>query len=417
LAQLRNTLGRHGTGEEAGLPLDVLCLALSGALALSLLELCLEICGFGELLVGDSFRDVVPEAAALVRELVFRRRTDLGRREERCQVDEQHAVFLVGLLEVLGAVRKPDLVLPVAVDAAQDILVGNVLDAADVVLLHVALVDDTLDLVLCLAEVSFFYVVQDDLDAGLLACHETGVGDSDVEVTTQEAAKVGGGVSEAVGLIIVAVQADVDALVVLTRNDTDRGTCELGRELIKAHRRNTLVGTVHKVCAHRRVVGSLLSKVGNLDLLVLGCGALRSCRSLLKVRLVLCASQARHVILDLPIAAEELSERAVIRLAGLALDILQIFGEPESQTPQHTSVTPMKRLRMERKVLSFEESSGVLPSLARSLGSSLYGAGVPVRELAVEAGVEWAGVEGALMAAEWGMSIWRYACGPVVRQR
>jgi hypothetical protein len=60
----------------------------------------------------------------------------------------------------------------------------------------------------------------------------------------------------------------------------------------------------------------------------------------------------------------------------------------------------MKRLRMERKVLSLEESSGVLPSLARSLGSSLYGAGVPVRELAVEAGVDWAGVEGALMAAE-----------------
>jgi hypothetical protein len=29
----------------------------------------------------------------------------------------------------------------------------------------------------------------------------------------------------------------------------------------------------------------------------------------------------------------------------------------------------------------------------------LYGAGVPVRELVVEAGVDWAGVEGALMAA------------------
>jgi hypothetical protein len=60
----------------------------------------------------------------------------------------------------------------------------------------------------------------------------------------------------------------------------------------------------------------------------------------------------------------------------------------------------MKRLRMERKVLSLEESSGVLPSLATSLGSSLYGAGVPVRELVVEAGVDWAGVEGALMAVE-----------------
>jgi hypothetical protein len=55
---------------------------------------------------------------------------------------------------------------------------------------------------------------------------------------------------------------------------------------------------------------------------------------------------------------------------------------------------------MERKVLSLEESSGVLPSLATSFGSSLYGAGVPVRELVVEAGVDWAGVEGALMAVE-----------------
>jgi hypothetical protein len=30
----------------------------------------------------------------------------------------------------------------------------------------------------------------------------------------------------------------------------------------------------------------------------------------------------------------------------------------------------------------------------------------------VEAGVEWAGVEGALMAADGSVNIWRYACGP-----
>lgn len=49
---------------------------------------------------------------------------------------------------------------------------------------------------------------------------------------------------------------------------------------------------------------------------------------------------------------------------------------------------------MERKVRSLLESSGVLPSFAKSLSSLLAapGVGVDVRDVAVEAGVEGLGV-------------------------
>jgi hypothetical protein len=235
LAEHRLALGLNNTSEEAGLPVEILRLTLGRPFALSLFQLCLEVRRFGELLVRDGLCDVVPEAARLVGQLVFGRRANFGHGEEGRDVDEEHAVLLVRLLEVLGAVGEPDLVLPAAVDAAEDVLFGHVLDAADVVLFDVCFVDYALDLVLRLAKVAFLDVVEDDLDSCLLAGHEASVGDGDVEVAAEEAAEICGGVGETVGLVVVAVQLDVDALVVLAGDDADGSSGELGGELIKAH--------------------------------------------------------------------------------------------------------------------------------------------------------------------------------------
>lgn len=81
--------GHQRFGEEPGLPFGALVLACGRLLPLLFLELLFQFRGLAVLLVEDGFGDAVPEAAALVAELLGFGRDDLGDRPEGVEVDEE----------------------------------------------------------------------------------------------------------------------------------------------------------------------------------------------------------------------------------------------------------------------------------------------------------------------------------------
>lgn len=66
---------------------------------------------------------------------------------------------------------------------------------------------------------------------------------------------------ELVLLIVPLCQCDEDPEVVLSRCHLDTRTRELCGELIKASRRDTLLGTIDDECRDGRVVGGLLCEI------------------------------------------------------------------------------------------------------------------------------------------------------------
>jgi len=130
----------------------------------------------------NGFGDTVPEFARLVGQLLLWRRDDLLDGEQWVDVDEQNLVGVLG--SGSGASCEVDLVMPGTLDATDDGLFWNVLDPGCVVFGNVTLVDNTFNLILSLAEPSFFDVMEDDLDASLLACYEASIGDADVKVAS-----------------------------------------------------------------------------------------------------------------------------------------------------------------------------------------------------------------------------------------
>jgi len=171
-----------GASEEARRPFDVSGLPISRFLTLTLLKLLFFCSGFGVLPADNGFGDTVPEFARLVGQLLLWRRDDLLDGEQWVDVDEQNLVGVLG--SGSGASCEVDLVMPGTLDATDDGLFWNVLDPGCVVFGNVTLVDNTFNLILSLAEPSFFDVMEDDLDASLLACYEASIGYADVKVTS-----------------------------------------------------------------------------------------------------------------------------------------------------------------------------------------------------------------------------------------
>lgn len=76
---------------------------------------------------------------------------------------------------------------------------------------------------------------------------------------------MGSWVLELVGLVVSFVDRDEDSEVVLPRHDLDRGTGELGHDLIKTAGVDSLFGAIDVEGAHRGVVRRLLRQVANAD--------------------------------------------------------------------------------------------------------------------------------------------------------
>lgn len=208
--------------------------------------------------------------------------------------------------------------MPSAFDATNDGLIRNVLDSGNVVVVNVTLVDNTLDLVLGLAQPALFNILEDNLETGLLARNEAGIGYTDVEITwsdgsvnchnklsagleitSQEATQVCSGMGKVVRLVIPVVQRDVDSLIVNSRSDTNTSACELGADLVEATGRNALLWTVDIVSGDGRMVRGLLGEVRDLNWLS---GS---------IWLDFVALDHRDVVLDLPLTLGKPSERVL----------------------------------------------------------------------------------------------------------
>jgi len=182
ISELGVTGRSSGASKEARRPFDVSGLPISRFLTLTLLKLLFLSSGFGVLPADNGFGDTVPEFTRLVGQLLLSRRDDLLDGEQWVDVDEQNLVGVLG--SGSGASCEVDLVMPGTLDATDDGLFWNVLDPGCVVFGNVTLVDNTFNLILSLAEPSFFDVMEDDLDASLLACYEASIGDADVKVAS-----------------------------------------------------------------------------------------------------------------------------------------------------------------------------------------------------------------------------------------
>lgn len=76
---------------------------------------------------------------------------------------------------------KVDLIMPSTINPANDIPVRDVFDPRGLVVLHIALVYYTLNLVLSPPEPALFEIMKDDLEPSLFTCYEAGVGHGNVK--------------------------------------------------------------------------------------------------------------------------------------------------------------------------------------------------------------------------------------------
>lgn len=81
-------------------------------------------------------------------------------------------------------------------------------------------------------------------------------------------------VGKLVGLTIALLKGDKDTHVVFTREDLDRGTCELGGDLVEASGSDTLFRAGDVESAHRRVMRCLFGEIRNTDELLVRRGAM-----------------------------------------------------------------------------------------------------------------------------------------------
>jgi hypothetical protein len=100
---------------------------------------------------------------------------------------------------------------------------------------------------------------------------------------------------ELILLIVALLECNEDAQVVGAGNDADARTSELGAQLVKAPGRNALFGAIDVKSGNGRVVGGLLSKVGDLDELVA-----RGAHGAARGRRVWSVFDGRRSIFDLP---------------------------------------------------------------------------------------------------------------------
>lgn len=157
--------------------------------------------------------------------------------------------------------------------ARQDVLLGHILHARLVVILRVIPKHNSINLVGRPAQPALLDVVQDDLDLGLGAGEVGHVADRDAQAAAQDTAEMRRRVRQLVLLAVAAVEGDEDAHVVLARQDLDRGTGELGRDLVETAGANALLGAGDVEGADGRVVRSLLGQVGDADRCLVGGGA------------------------------------------------------------------------------------------------------------------------------------------------
>jgi len=126
-------------------------------------------------------------------------------------------------------------------------------------------------------------------------------------------------------LVVPVVQSNIDAFIVNARGDANAGTGKLCADLIEATCRDGLLWAVDVVGRDGGMMRGLFGEVRNLDLVASRFG------------LDLVALEYGHIVFGLPLTSEELSERRVVWLAGLALDILQVLCEPEAQAGKQTA--------------------------------------------------------------------------------
>lgn len=284
-----------------------------------------------------------------------------------------------------GTDSEDDLFPPGTAETDKNVLLGDVLDSGLGVILGIVAEDDALDLVGGAAKPALLDVAEDGLEAGLGAGDVGGVANGDAEGAAEDAAEVGGGVSELVLFAVALVELDEDAEVVLAGEDLNRGAGELGGDLVKAAGADAALGAGDVEGADGRVVRGLLGQVGDGEGLgVVGGAVLRRGEGdgggvlvALDRRLGRGGALASEpggedlgrIVFGFPVALEvwladaagtkrsgssplaaktrgreeetgiahpeELAQARVIRLAGLALGIFQILGQPEADDLEH----------------------------------------------------------------------------------
>ena len=308
-AEYGSTIFLDGSGEEARLPILAFGFALGGALALFLLELSFARRRFGVLLGRDEIRDFGPEPPALVGELLVHGRTVFGDGEQRVQIGEESFIAAGHLFELGRTFGEVNLVHVTPFEATDDLVFGDVFESRAPVFFEIRRsVDDAFDFVLDFAEVALIEIVQNCLETRLGTGNVARVLHANVDGAAHETAEIACRVGEAVLFAIPAVDLQEDALVVLTGDHLDGGAGELGRELVVADGGYAFVRTIVDESGYGRVMRGLFCHVVHLD------------------RFPIFFSRA----LCIPRATEELPQRAIVRLARLALDIFQVFGEPKS---------------------------------------------------------------------------------------
>jgi hypothetical protein len=132
-------------------------------------------------------------------------------------------------------------------------------------------------------------------------------------------------VCELVLFIVPVLQGDEDAQVVCSGNNAHACAGKLCAKLVIAAGNDTLLGAVDVEGGYGRVVRGLLGEVGDGDLLGVAGDAVGAARGRRGGRL-----EGLEVVVDLPVAAEELAEGRVVGLAGFPLDVLEVLCEPEA---------------------------------------------------------------------------------------
>ena len=103
-----------------------------------------------------------------------------------------------------------------------------------------------------------------------------------------------GGVSELVFFVFAVVERNEDAEIVLAGSDADACAGEFGAQLVEPPGSDALFGTCDDECGYRRVMGGLLSDIGN---------SVRLGASVLGLASVIGRAQDwRNVFRDFPIA-------------------------------------------------------------------------------------------------------------------
>lgn len=171
---------------------------------------------------------------------------------------------------------------------------------------------------------------------------------------------------ELVLLIVPVLEGDEDAQVVCASGDAHTCAGELCAELVVATGNDALFGAVNVEGGDRGVVRRLLGEVGDGDLLGVAGDAVGAARGRRGGRL-----ERLEGVVDLPVATEELSERRIVGLAGLALDVLEVLCKPEAQAAEQAAQVVVRVADADEGVGAVE----VMPVFCRGSGRLHGGVG------------------------------------------